>query len=114
MQEVVVIDIPSVFEMCLSRDLTTKLGGYLALDWSHLILRTKHRLKMKILSKSFHLEHIVNDTNLCFKADHTSTFQQERYCVEIPIEEDTIDGFQKKKCCSTSSLILIHLTTSMV
>lgn len=40
-QEVVVIDIPLVFGLHLSRDFTTKIGGYLSLDWSHLILRTK-------------------------------------------------------------------------
>lgn len=87
-EEVVIIDISPVFRMCLSRDFITKLNRYLALDWYHLILRIKHREKINILSESLHPEHITDDANLCFEAADTSTFQQERYCIEIPREEE--------------------------
>lgn len=63
-QEVVVIDIPPVFGLCLSRDFTAKIGGYLSLDWSHLILRTQHGAKLKIFSEPLHTEHVVDQDML--------------------------------------------------
>ena len=37
-QDIIVVDLPPLFGICLSREFTTKLGGYLALDYSHLLL----------------------------------------------------------------------------
>ena len=36
--DVVVVDIPKVYGMLLSRDWSTKLNGYFSTDWSHLLL----------------------------------------------------------------------------
>lgn len=38
--DIYIVDLPPNFAICLSRDFTTKLGGYLSFDWSHLFFRT--------------------------------------------------------------------------
>lgn len=80
-QEVVVIDIPPVFGLCLSRDFTAKIGGYLSLDWSHLILQTQQGSKLKILSEPLHAEHIADQAMLNFEPTHTSISNKERKTV---------------------------------
>lgn len=80
-QEVAVINIPLVFGLCLSRSFTAKFGGYLSLDWSHLILITKHGAELKILSKPLHSEHIANEVVINFEATHTSILGDEMRCV---------------------------------
>ncbi|KAH9293824.1 hypothetical protein KI387_040972, partial [Taxus chinensis] len=37
LQDVSVIDLPPLFALCLSRDFTAKIGGYLSADWSHML-----------------------------------------------------------------------------
>lgn len=59
-QEVIVIDIPPIFGLYLSHDFTTKIGDYLSLYWSHLILWTQHGAKLKILSEPLHTEHVAD------------------------------------------------------
>lgn len=90
-QEVVVIDIPPIFGLCLSRDFTAKIGGYLSLDWSHLILHTKRGAKLKILSEPLHVEHVVDQAMLNFEPTHTSISGEERRMVEF-IEDEEIIG----------------------
>lgn len=80
-QEVVVIGIPPIFGLCLSRDFTTKIRGYLSLAWSHLILRTQHGAKLKILSEPLHIEHVVDQAMLNFEPTHTSISNEERKMV---------------------------------
>lgn len=40
-QDIIIVDLPPLFEICLSREFTTKLGGYLALDYTYLLLPFK-------------------------------------------------------------------------
>jgi len=37
-QDIILVNLPPLFGICLSKEFTTKLGGYLALDYSHLLL----------------------------------------------------------------------------
>jgi len=37
-QGIIIVDLPSLFRICLSREFNTKLGGYLALDYTHILL----------------------------------------------------------------------------
>lgn len=90
-QEVVVIDIPPIFSLCLSRDFTAKIGGYLSLDWSHLILRTQHGAKLKILSEPLHTEHIADRAMLNFEPTHAFLSNEEKKMVEL-IEDEEVTG----------------------
>lgn len=90
-QEVMVIDIPPVFGLYLSRYFTTKIGGYMSLDWSHLILRTQHVAKLKILSEPLHAKHIAHQALINFEPTHTSISNDERKVVEI-LEDEEVMG----------------------
>lgn len=67
----------------MSRDFTTNIGGYLSLDWSHLILRTKHGAKLKIVSEPLHSKHIVDEAMINFEATHASIIGNELKCIEL-------------------------------
>ncbi|KAH9310162.1 hypothetical protein KI387_038073, partial [Taxus chinensis] len=45
---ILVIDLPPLFDIFLSRDFTANMGGYLSADWSHMILRTRYGTKVTI------------------------------------------------------------------
>lgn len=49
-QDICIIDLPPYFSMCLSRDFTAKIGGYLSADWSHMLFRTRYGTKFTIKS----------------------------------------------------------------
>ncbi|KAH9289487.1 hypothetical protein KI387_033604 [Taxus chinensis] len=58
LQDVTVVDLPPYFALCLSRDFTTKIGGYLSSDWS-LFFTTHYGTKVTINSEPlarFHIE----------------------------------------------------------
>lgn len=42
-QEVMVIELPALFILCLSRDFTSKLGGWLSMNFDHCIIPYKGR-----------------------------------------------------------------------
>ena len=50
-QDIYVIDLPPYFAICLSRDFTAKIGGYLSFDWSHMLFRTRYSTKVTIKTK---------------------------------------------------------------
>jgi len=46
-QEIVVVELPPLFELCLSREFTTNIDGYLVMDYAHyLILCRDKRFRM--------------------------------------------------------------------
>lgn len=58
------VDLRYLFGLCLSKEFITKLGGYLVMDYSHIMVPFKDK-RVKILNEStsiFHLEnkHLVN------------------------------------------------------
>ena len=60
-QDIIVIDLPPLFGICLAREFTAKLGEYLALCYSHVLLRFKNK-QVKILNegtKSIHIKKII-------------------------------------------------------
>ncbi|KAH9299889.1 hypothetical protein KI387_044112 [Taxus chinensis] len=78
LQDVFVIDLPPLFTLCLSRDFTAKIGGYLSADWSHMLFRTRYGTKATIRSEpiaNFHIEpYTLSQINT-----NCSTFDQEDY-----------------------------------
>ncbi|KAH9294238.1 hypothetical protein KI387_040557, partial [Taxus chinensis] len=78
LQDVSVIDLPPLFSLCLSRDFTAKIGGYLSADWSHMLFRTRYGTKVTIRSEpiaNFHIEpHTPSQINA-----NCSAFDQEDY-----------------------------------
>jgi len=49
-QDIIVVDLSPLFKIYFSRDLTTKLGGYLALYYTHLLLPFQNK-QVKILNE---------------------------------------------------------------
>lgn len=86
-QDTIIIDVPPMFDLCLCQEFTSKIGGYLSLDWSHLILRTKQKTKIKIVSEPLHLKHVANEAMIKLEAAHTSITKEEMYCTELLEDE---------------------------
>lgn len=56
-QDIIVVDLPPLFGICLSREFTAKLGGYLALDYIHILLPHKDKY-IKILNEETKVIHL--------------------------------------------------------
>jgi len=60
-QDIIVVDLPPLFGICLSKEFITNLGGYLALDYTHLLLPFQNKY-VKIPNegtKNVHLRKII-------------------------------------------------------
>ena len=57
-QDIFVIDLPPYFALCLSREFTAKIGGYLSSDWSHMLFRTHYGTKVTIKLVGLSKNHI--------------------------------------------------------
>jgi len=65
-QDIIMVDLSPLFEICLSREFIAKLGGYLALEYTHLLLPFQNK-QVKILNegtKSVHLKKIIEQNYL--------------------------------------------------
>ena len=90
--DIYVIDLPPYFAMCLSRDFTTKIGGYLSSDWSYMLFRTRYGTKVIIKSESLAKDHIepyvpcaINANLVSFeKEDHAGDFEDKARLDDIP------------------------------
>lgn len=63
--DIYIIDLLALFTICLSREFTTKIGGYLSSDWSHMLFHTRYGTKVTIKSEplaSHHIEPYVSNT----------------------------------------------------
>lgn len=47
-QDISIVELPPHFSICLSMDLTTQIGGYIAFDWSYMFFRTIYGTKDSI------------------------------------------------------------------
>lgn len=68
-QYIVIVDLPSLFGIYLSKELIAKLGGYLHLDCIHLLIPQKEKY-VKILNegtKSIHLRNLIAKFYECSK-----------------------------------------------
>ncbi|KAH9311632.1 hypothetical protein KI387_026667, partial [Taxus chinensis] len=78
LQDVSVIYFPPLFALCLSRDFIAKIGGYLSVDWSHMLFRTRYGTKVTIRSEPIANFHIEPHTSSQINANY-SAFDQEDY-----------------------------------
>lgn len=82
-QDIYAIDLPPHFVICLSREFTARIGGYLSADWSHLYFRTRYGTKVRIKSKAFAKTHVEPYTpspinaNLMYHEQESSDFESE-------------------------------------
>lgn len=79
-RDIIVVDLPPLFEICISREFTTKLGGYLALDYTHLMLPYKDKY-VKIPNegtKAIHLRSIF-EQNCMITPKMLETFDQDAF-----------------------------------
>lgn len=96
-QDICVIDLPPFFSLCLSRDFTAKIGGYVLADWSHILFRTRYGTKVVIKSERLAKDHIepynpnpinaapvVADTNCVIFADSELAAARELQAKVIP------------------------------
>lgn len=68
-QDMYIADLPPHFSICLSRGFTTKLGGYISVDWLHLFFRTQYGTKVTIKSESQTTCHLEPYTPIPINAD---------------------------------------------
>ncbi|KAH9297975.1 hypothetical protein KI387_029657, partial [Taxus chinensis] len=102
LQDVSVIDLPPLFALCLSRDFTAKIGGYLSTDWSHMLFRTRYGTKATIRSEpiaNFHIDPYtpsqINANCSAFdQEDHPSTDEADTKVGSIP--DLTLDEWANK------------------
>jgi hypothetical protein len=57
--DIVVVDIPESYGFLLSRDWSTKLQGYFAIDWSHLWFPHKGKENQIWVNSEAHMKHTV-------------------------------------------------------
>ncbi|KAH9310893.1 hypothetical protein KI387_025928, partial [Taxus chinensis] len=102
LQDVSVIDLPPLFALCLSRDFTARIGGYLSADWSHMLFRTRYGTKATIRSEpiaDFHIEpytpsHINTNCSAFDQEDHLGTDEADTKVGSIP--DLTLDEWASK------------------
>ncbi|KAH9297004.1 hypothetical protein KI387_028686, partial [Taxus chinensis] len=70
-QDISVIDLPPLFSICVSRDFTAKMGGYLLADWSHMILSTRYRNKVTIRAEQMFHNHVESYTTSPINGNYT-------------------------------------------
>jgi hypothetical protein len=61
--DIVVVDIPEVYGMFLSRDWSEKLHGYFSTDWSHLWLPVNGQPNKLRINREHYLKYTVTDLN---------------------------------------------------
>jgi hypothetical protein len=61
--DIIVVDIPEVYGLFLSRDWSEQLHGYFATDWSHLWLPENGQPNKIKINKECYLKHTVTDLN---------------------------------------------------
>ena len=56
-QDISIYEVKPHFYICLSRDFTTQIGGYISSDWSYLFFRTRYGIKASIRVEPLALHH---------------------------------------------------------
>ena len=78
-QDISIVELPPHFAICLSRDFTTKIGGYIASNWSYLFLRSRYGTKTYIRVKPLALDHIETYIPSPINKDYTSPEEEEGF-----------------------------------
>lgn len=58
LQDISIIDLPTHSTICLSRDFTTKMGGYITVDWSFMVFRTGYVTHASIKVEPLFMNHV--------------------------------------------------------
>ena len=61
-QDISIFELPPHFSICLSRDFTAQIGGYIASNWSYMFFRTRYGTKASIKAEPLALDHIETYT----------------------------------------------------
>jgi len=56
-QDISIAQVKPHFSICLSRDFTTQIGGYMSSNWSYMSLRTRYGAKDSITVEPLALHH---------------------------------------------------------
>ena len=78
-QAISIVELPTHFSICLSRDFTTQIGGYIAPDWSFLFFKTRYGTKTSIRVRPLVLDHIEAYIPSPINVDYTSHEEDEGY-----------------------------------
>lgn len=89
LQGISVIDFPPYFAICISRYSTTKIGGYMSSDWSHLLFRTRYGTKVTVRVDSISRNHVEPYT--------LSPISTNQNCIIYGQEEDSV-GLDRTTC----------------
>ena len=57
-QDISIAKVKPHFNICLSRDFTNQIGGYISFDWSYMYFRTRYGTKASIRVEPLALHHI--------------------------------------------------------
>lgn len=57
-QYISIVEVKPHFFICLSRDFTAQIGGYISSDWSYMFFRTRYGTKASIIAEPLSLHHI--------------------------------------------------------
>lgn len=63
-QEVVVVELPLLFRLCLSKEFTTKIGRYLAMDYTHYLIPCKDK-RVRLDNEKIFEFHIEKREEVC-------------------------------------------------
>ena len=57
-QDISIAEVKPHFSICLSRDFTTQIGGYISSNWAYMFFRTRYGTKASIRAEQSALHHI--------------------------------------------------------
>lgn len=84
LQDISVIDLPTYFAICLSREFTAKIGGCLSFDYSHMLFRTRYGTKVTIRVELAATDHIEPYTPSPINMNCTLNEEKEEILVREP------------------------------
>ena len=85
--DIYIIDLPPYFSICLSRDFTAKIGGYVSADWSHMLCRTRYGTKVTIPSEPIAKECL--ELNIAAIENNTAAVLFDQEEVDVVCESET-------------------------
>lgn len=90
-QDIIVVNLPPMFTLFLSREFTSKLGVYLAMNYSHMIISFKNK-NFKILNEvasNFHTKKIAQ-ANVLYEDVRMVNFFQEKMEIVDQVSNDIL------------------------
>jgi ribonuclease HI len=70
-QDMSIFEVKPHFSICLSRDFTAQIGGYISFDWSYMFFRTRYGTKASIREEPLSLHRIELYTPSLIKMNYT-------------------------------------------